>query len=65
MRSAEQLKRTPAQWAQLKRWQRRGGLKALMKHLATVRREPWYVWVTQGQPELTSEQYEQLRKGKR
>jgi len=63
MRSSEQISRTPEQWADFKRDERRRALVWLLGTLrrARERREEWYVWVTEGQSELTLDQYEAVK----
>lgn len=67
MRSAEQIKRTPNDWVDFRQEQRQRGLVDLLKHLRHLRetRPEWYVWVTEGQPPMTQQAYDALKKRER
>jgi len=63
MRSAEQIGRTVGGWHDHQKEQRERNLRALLTMLerARLERAEWYVWIAEGQPELTREQYAKLR----
>jgi len=63
MRSAEQVSRTPEQWADYKQAKRRRTPRDLLASLLRAReqRAEWYVWVVEGMPRLTVEQYEAVK----
>ena len=62
MRSADRISRTPSEYADFKADERRRTLSRLLGSLRRTRdrREEWYVWVVEGQPILTAEQYEKV-----
>lgn len=62
MRSSAQLTRTPGEYADYRRAERQKTLGLLLRELERVRleRPEWYVWVVDGQPELTPEEYAAL-----
>lgn len=62
MRSAEQIGRTVKQWKDHQQAERERTLRQLLAVLERARRErqPWYVWIEQGRPPLTEDEYRAL-----
>lgn len=69
MRSAEQISRTPLQWAEARNAERQRNYAALMHDLRHARETEaeWYTWILNGRPTLTEAEYAKvgrMRKGK-
>jgi len=63
MRSGKQISMLPGEWHDHQATERSRTLSALLHELdgAFRRREPWYMWILNGQPKLTAEEYERER----
>jgi hypothetical protein len=64
VRSAERIRRTPEEWKELEDRRRARIARELQRLLdrAFTDREPWYVWILNGMPRLTPEEYEDQKR---
>ena len=67
MRSAEQVRRTPREYADFRALERRRLLGEALELLRRARESgaPWYRWIVDGRPELTQAEYDALERRRR